>query len=285
MANHFDLYRHEANVNPLVAVDIYLGEDFEEIPPHTHPSGQLMLVLHGAVTCEVPGAMWLVPPDCAVWIPGGVEHRSRATSNARICFVLVKPPAAERLSSTCCTLAITPMIREIILHLTKCSKEPADEHLLRLMGVLMHELEQMPVRSFQLPLPPHPKLRAITEALIADPAGRTTLQQWSDQLAMSERTLARLILAQTGMTFGQWRQQLYLLVALRHLAAGDTVQQVSGTLGYASVTAFITMFRKAMGITPSRYFSTTSSNRPGAAAWPGPLTDAVTEGREAQLSR
>lgn len=55
------------------------------------------------------------------------------------------------------------------------------------------------------------------------------------------------------MTFGRWRQQLQLIIALRSLAAGATVQKVSGDLGYESVSAFITMFKKALGTSPAKY--------------------------------
>jgi len=37
------------------------------------------------------------------------------------------------------------------------------------------------------------------------------------------------------------------------LAAGATVKDVSGDLGYESVSAFITMFKKALGTSTSRY--------------------------------
>lgn len=72
---------------------------------------------------------------------------------------------------------------------------------------------------------------------------------------MSERSLARLMVAETGLSFGRWRQQFHLIVALRELASGASVQNVSIDLGYESVTAFITMFRKALGQTPGRYFA------------------------------
>jgi AraC-like DNA-binding protein len=36
------------------------------------------------------------------------------------------------------------------------------------------------------------------------------------------------------------------------------VQQVSADLGYESVTAFITMFRKALGKSPAKYLSSVS---------------------------
>ncbi|WP_236765551.1 helix-turn-helix domain-containing protein [Agrobacterium tumefaciens] len=58
---------------------------------------------------------------------------------------------------------------------------------------------------------------------------------------MSENSHARLVQNETGLTFGRWRQQLQVIVAIRSLAAGATVQQVSGDLGYQSVSAFITI--------------------------------------------
>ncbi|MDP0925484.1 helix-turn-helix domain-containing protein, partial [Klebsiella pneumoniae] len=42
---------------------------------------------------------------------------------------------------------------------------------------------------------------------------------------------------------------------LSHLSEGQPVQRVAGTLGYDSVSAFITMFRKALGKSPTQYFS------------------------------
>ena len=60
---------------------------------------------------------------------------------------------------------------------------------------------------------------------------------------------------ETGLSFGRWRQQLQLIIALQELASGVPVQNVATTLGYESVNAFITMFRKAMGTTPAHYFA------------------------------
>ena len=56
------------------------------------------------------------------------------------------------------------------------------------------------------------------------------------------------------MTFGRWRQQLRLLHALRLLAAGQPVTNVALDVGYESPSAFIAMFKRALGKTPSCYF-------------------------------
>jgi AraC-like DNA-binding protein len=72
---------------------------------------------------------------------------------------------------------------------------------------------------------------------------------------MSERTFDRLVMKETGQPFGRWRQQLQLIIALRNLSGGATVQQVALELGYDSTTAFIIMFKKAFGMPPGQYIS------------------------------
>ena len=47
-----------------------------------------------------------------------------------------------------------------------------------------------------------------------------------------------------------------LLAALERLATGVSVTNVALDLGYDSPSAFIAMFRRALGSTPKRYFST-----------------------------
>jgi AraC-like DNA-binding protein len=55
------------------------------------------------------------------------------------------------------------------------------------------------------------------------------------------------------MTFGKWRQQLRLLHSIQKLASGEKVTTVALDAGYNSTSAFISVFRKSMGITPGQY--------------------------------
>jgi AraC-like DNA-binding protein len=70
----------------------------------------------------------------------------------------------------------------------------------------------------------------------------------------SERTLERLFHAEVGTSFGKWQQQARLLRALQILAAGESVGNAAFEVGFETQSAFITMFKKAMGTTPGRYF-------------------------------
>ena len=236
-----------------VAFNFDLSDYKAEVPEHRHRQSQLVLALHGAVTCTAANGLWIVPPGCGVWIPGGVLHSNRATSNARLLYLFVEPGAAA-LPDRCCTLSVSPMLREMILRLAGEPHSYApDDHVGRLVRVLLDELSLMPKRALELPVSGHPKIAAIAAALTAEPDDRRTIEQWAAHVAMSERSLKRLMIAETGLTFGRWRRQLHLVVALRELAGGATVQKVAGDLGYESATAFIVMFRKALGTTPARY--------------------------------
>ncbi len=246
---------------PAVGMHVEAVDHKREFPVHQHTHGQLVLALKGGVTCEVPNGIWMVPPTCAVWVPGNTPHSIRATANARMCHLFVRSGAAP-LPERCCTLAITPLVRELVLHMAAQAPDYAVEGPTgRLVGVLLEELARMPVEHLHLPTSEEPRMKKIAKALSDDPADRRTLAEWGKFIAMSERSLARLVRDETGLTFGRWRQQLHLMVALHQLAAGQTVQRVADTLGYDSVTAFITMFRKALGKPPARYFASIAQGR------------------------
>ncbi|TWF47979.1 AraC family transcriptional regulator [Neorhizobium alkalisoli] len=251
----YDDFDPDQSHHPAVAVRLDFRDYEAEVPKHQHEQGQLILALHGAVTCRTEHGIWIVPPDCGVWIPGGVPHSNQATSNARLSYLFVQPGAAT-LPKECCTLSVSPMLREMILRLADEPVDSApDDHVGRMVRVLLDELAQMPIQGLDLPASRHPKIAAITAALMEEPSDRRTLVDWAAHVAMSERSLKRLMVQETGLTFGRWRRQLHLVIALRELAGGATVQKVSSDLGYESATAFIVMFKKALGTTPTRYFA------------------------------
>ncbi len=168
-------------------------------------------------------------------------------------FLFIEPDVTD-LPSRCCTLSLSPLVRELIIELADQStvaKANADT----IETLLLSALPLMPIEDLHLPLTNEHRLDRIASALIEDPSDRSTLSDWAKRVAMSQNSLARLVQQETGLTFGHWRKQLQLIIAIRSLAAGATVQQVSGDLGYASVSAFITMFKKALGVSPAKYLN------------------------------
>ena len=105
-----------------------------------------------------------------------------------------------------------------------------------------------------LPLPLDARLRTIYRSLQAHPEQQTTLAQWSEKFAVAEKTLSRLFVRDTGLTFRAWRQRLRLLGALTPLEKGERVTDVALACGYDSTSAFIAAFRQQFGETPGEFF-------------------------------
>ena len=98
--------------------------------------------------------------------------------------------------------------------------------------------------------------------LMADPSDSRTLAQLCKAGGASKRTVERLFQEDAGTTFGKWRQQLRLMQAMRLLAEGAKVTHAALEAGYSTPSAFISMFRKALGTTPTQYFRMEKLNSP-----------------------
>lgn len=239
---------------PITALRIEVPTLESELPLHRHNKGQLIVALQGEVMCKTQEELWMIPPYCSIWIPRGVFHTNRVTINGSICLLFIDQSVCG-FPEQCCTLFLTPLVIEMIKHVTSCSTQLSAEetNIVKFCDVMIEQIKQMKIEKLHLPITNDPRLDIIMNALISNPADRSTLKQWAERVAMNERTLARLMIKKTSLTFGRWRQQLHLLLAVQHLSAGMSVQKVSYELGYESVSAFITMFKKFSGKSPKRY--------------------------------
>jgi AraC-like DNA-binding protein len=122
--------------------------------------------------------------------------------------------------------------------------------------VIVNQLEAIRVVPLQLPNPTDPRALRIARILLDDPSDRRTLTSLCKAAATSKRTIERLFQEDIGMTFGRWRQQLRLMQAMRLLAEDAKVTHAALESGYSTPSAFISMFRKTLGTTPTAYFKT-----------------------------
>lgn len=242
---------------PVVAYG-FVTERFDgvELDFHRHAKGQIVLVQRGALSCEGEGGLWIVPPRSAIWIPGGALHAIKASGALEGYNAFVDPAVGLGLPWTCCAVAVTPLLRELMMRAARLpllyEEGGADA---RLVAVLLDEIAAARIEHLHLPMPNDGRLRRIVDRMMAAPADRAALAVWAKRGGLSERTLARLIHRETGMSFGRWRQQLAVMLAVKWLAGGASIQQVAADLGYESVPSFVTMFRKSLGTSPARYMA------------------------------
>ena len=159
-------------------------------------------------------------------------------------------------SEGCCVIAVSPLLRELILYAVGLPRRyPLKGPEERLLKVLLDQIRNMRIAPLELPIPEDARLIKIYKRLVARPDDSRTLEEWGKTVGATSRTLARRFRLETGLSFGQWRQQIRILEALRRLAMKEPVTTVAMVLGYDSTSAFITMFRRALGKTPGQYFA------------------------------
>lgn len=222
------------------------------VPWHHHDRAQLLYALSGIMTVTTEVGRWTVPPQQAVWIPAEVSHGVHMPCPVSMRSLYIRPDVAALLADECKVVEVTPLLRELIDRLVS-RPHSNTQQLDRLMGVLVDEVNLLRSPPLHLPAPRDQRLRRITEELINNTADERDLETWSRTVGASSRTLARLFKKETGLGFREWRQQLRLLKAIELLAIGEDVTSVALSLGYQSPSAFISMFRRALGTTPGRY--------------------------------
>ncbi|MCK6188283.1 MULTISPECIES: helix-turn-helix transcriptional regulator [Pseudomonas] len=241
---------------PVVALSATSVTKDWENATHQHRKAQLIYSLRGILNCEIEDGVWIVPPQCAIWIPGDLPHAARGAGETECYCLFVEPDAAPDLPKTCCTISVSPLLRELLLKVAGFPESYAQGGREdRLISVLLDELVEAPVEDLHLPMPRDARLRHLVEMMLDDPTDKTSKADWATRIGMSERSMSRLLLHEIGMSFGRWRRQLHVILALQRLTKGESVQTVALELGYENASGFITMFRKAVGKPPARYLS------------------------------
>ncbi len=157
---------------------------------------------------------------------------------------------------------VPALLKELILH--ACTLGTLDKTIPRqghLIHVIVNQLEAIQVVPLQLPNPSDPRALRVAKVLLNDPSDRRTLTGLCKAAGASKRTVERLFQEDIGMTFGKWRQQLRLMQAMRLLAEGAKVTYAALESGYSTPSAFISMFRKTLGTTPTSYFKTDAKDK------------------------
>jgi len=225
------------------------------IAMHQHERAQLLFAAAGMMTVTTADGVWVVPPLRAVWIPAQTDHQIICSGKVLMRTLYIKQEGLVHPAESCSVVSVPPLLRELILYAVDMPRlYDVNGPDGRIEQVIIDCMQKLEVAPLDLPIPEDERLKAIQQALSDDPEDQRTLSDWADFAGMTSRTLARHIKAETNLTFGQWRQQIRLLEALRRLGRREPVTKVALELGYDSPSAFIAMFKKALGSTPGQYF-------------------------------
>ena len=253
---------------PLIAI---WGEDdataeyqlgTREIDWHSHLRGQVFCVENGLVHVRTPHGSWLLPPHRAGWIPPGVAHKVSISGAMSGWSVVITPSACQSLPEKPCVIGISELMRALVRRAVAwTAQERLTEEQERMLQVLLDEMRHAQHEPLHLPMPEDRRLLRIANAILEQPEDKRTMDEWAQWAGLSPSTLSRLFMAETQISFAQWRQQARLTHALERLARGDSVANVADALGYATPSNFIAMFRRCFGDSPAHYFSKRAPSR------------------------
>jgi AraC-like DNA-binding protein len=231
---------------------------------HRHERAQLLFASMGVMSVTTADGRWVVPPLRAVWVPARTDHQIVCSGKVLMRTLYIKQEKLTKPLPSCSVVSVPPLLRELILYAVDmpCLYDTGGPDG-RIERVIMDCIQGLEVAPLDLPAPDDERLKSIQQMLSDNPADQRTLSEWADVVGMTSRTLARHIQKATNLTFGQWRQQIRLLEGLKKLGRKEPVTKVAMDLGYDSPSAFIAMFKKALGSTPGQYFKNTAIKNPG----------------------
>jgi AraC-like DNA-binding protein/mannose-6-phosphate isomerase-like protein (cupin superfamily) len=211
---------------------------------------QIVWVAQGAATARVGDRKWVLPPTQAIWIPSGMPHDLVIRRPSTLHRLFVSPDECPLEWREPVVLAITPMLRDLLLTVSAPGVEQrVSDAAETLLFALLKPLSQTPL---QLPLPTDYRAAALAQAVLSRPSDRRTLDEWADHFETSAGGLRRAFVQETGLTFSEWRTRSRLRASLSLLAGCVPVDTVASKVGFASTSAFVDAFRRLFGHTPGR---------------------------------
>lgn len=215
----------------------------------------LLYARTGVLRLEDDGQRWSLPPARAAlikaerpitfWLPQAVTALS-------VLFVPKGPPPATPLS----VFDISALGRALLEELRHCTQGPQNAH----ETLLFEALRSTIWNSAQHPSPAHRpigKSDLVRRALDQTERNLASGLSFADlalTLATTERTLARHILAETGMTWRANLRRIRIIRAMESLAATrENITDIALSTGYTSLSAFNAAFRDLTGQSPSDY--------------------------------
>lgn len=221
---------------------------------HSHPWGELVYSFYGVMEVKVAQHQYLAPSQYGLWIPPNIEHQGLNQYKACHFSLYIAPPLSERLPQTICALSISPLLRSLLEHLRDQPETlPYSAARRRMLHCLVDLLETAGAVGNYLPTSTDPVLAVILAQLQAHPGDNRSLSEIAAAAHITERTLIRRCQKDLGMTLHEWRLRVRVLRAMDRLQQGDKVESIAYDLGYSTPSAFIAMFHRLTGDTPSEY--------------------------------
>ena len=230
-------------------------------PTHGHAWGEFIYAYDGMMEIKIDSQIYVTPPRYGIWLPPNLVHSGINRMDVKHGTLYVHENLCTKLSDQVGILLISPLVSALFDHLKieaeqeKLNINPQKDYAAheRILHVVLDQLMSSEHIGSYLPSTNHPLLKRLLDFLHEHPADNTSQKELAERINMTERTLARHCQIELGMTLNEWRQRLKIMKAMSMLHEQKTVESIALDLGYASASAFISMFKRWMNETPDQF--------------------------------
>lgn len=196
---------------------------------------------------------WILPPSRALWVPARTVHEIQMYGVVRMHSLYVDAANAIGMAAGCQVLEVSPLMRELIVRVSNVGADDDPMVQTLVVPLLLAEMRLLRPCALDLPFPVSADLVELCESLLGRLADADPDLPKHEAPGISQKSLYRRFLQETGISFARWKKQAVLLEAVRRLVEGSAVTTVAMDLGYESASSFSLMFRRSLGMAPREF--------------------------------
>lgn len=204
---------------------------------HSHRRGQLLYGNSGYMTALTEEGAFMLPSGYAVLLAPNLPHAVETFGETQMHSVYIEDSVLRGFWEPTRVLKVSSLLDASIQAL---AKEPVlyDEtgRGKHLSALILDEISNADEQPYAVPLPAEKSLRKLCRNLLDNPGLDLTIDDWSDKVGMSRRTMTRKFRQETGMSFIEWRQRLRVSHVMRRRAEGAPLAVAGVEVGYQSVS-------------------------------------------------
>lgn len=244
-----DNTKFDADQIPSAVVGIAAEVGKHDSGLHQHNKGQLLYAPSGCMTVKLEGAMSILPPTKAMWIPPQTEHQAIMTNVVAYRSIYFDCHAFD-MPNKVSVIDVNALLKALIDKIAMWPWDKPRNETVNSVALFWEEFNQAKKSCFTLPIPKDRRLNKLAIQLTEPTYQPPQLNDFAQTIGASTKTITRIFKQQTGMGYQEWRQQWRLIKAIELLSQGLTVSDVGHHLEFSSDSAFIAFFKKQVGAPP-----------------------------------
>jgi AraC-like DNA-binding protein len=218
----------------------------------------LFIPLSGELTVSYNELRFAVGPGHMLYVPPNTPHEfSSSEYGGERLIVMLKEQSVVASQNAPMKLPTSQLAKEILFYLLIHPKTKSVKALTQVFSETLAEalesnttLDSIEHLFSKIQDPRIKKALGILESRFSD---NISVNEVAELSGLSSRNFTRLLQQETGLTPKQWLMAMRIEEAKRLLHTGQSVTEVAMSVGYSSLSQFISAFRARTGQLPSKF--------------------------------